>query len=230
MYSYSYGMEEDILEFMEEFGYAFLGVLLIIALVALVIGVLLYVFQSVGLYSIAKRRGIRNPWLAWLPIGDYWIAGSIADQYQYVVKGQVRNKRKILLILSIAGIVLTVIMNIIRSAVTIAMLESQMEGSIAVSSTFSVVTALLNCGLNIALIVFWYMTLYDIYSSTNPDNNVLFLVLSIFFRITVPFFLFFNRKKDTGMPPRRTIPQTYAYHQPAYEQPQEPWNEPPEML
>ena len=27
----------------------------------------------------------------------------------------------------------------------------------------------------------------------------MFLVLSIFFRITEPFFLFFNREKDTGM-------------------------------
>ena len=35
---------------------------------------------------------------------------------------------------------------------------------------------------------------------------LLFLVLSIVFSVTEPFFLFFNRNKDGGMPPRRPDP------------------------
>ncbi len=53
-----------------------------------------YVLQALSLYSIAKRRGIGKPWLSWIPVANTWILGSISDQYQYVVKGKVRNKRK----------------------------------------------------------------------------------------------------------------------------------------
>ena len=45
---------------------------------------------------------------------------------------------------------------------------------------------------------------------------MLYLVLSILFSPTEPFFLFFNRDKDQGMPPRKRQP---VYEQPVYEQP-----------
>ena len=80
-------------------------------------------------------------------------------------------------------------------------------------------------GLAIAVIVVRYIAMYDLYTSCNPQNNVLFLVLSIFFSVTEPFFVFFNRKKDGGMPPRRQQPQ-YIPPQPAYEPPQDNWTEP----
>jgi hypothetical protein len=42
--------------------------------------------------------------------------------------------------------------------------------------------------------------------------------------VTEPFFIFFNRKKDGGMPPRRAQAQPqYIPPQPSYEPPQEPW-------
>lgn len=40
-----------------------------------------YVLTSLSLYTIAKRRQINNPWMAWLPIANTWIVGSIADDY-----------------------------------------------------------------------------------------------------------------------------------------------------
>ena len=45
-----------------------------------------YVFQSLSLYAIARRRGIAHPGLAWVPVAYSWILGSISDQYQYVVR------------------------------------------------------------------------------------------------------------------------------------------------
>ena len=50
----------------------------------------------------------------------------------------------------------------------------------------------------------------------HPANAVLYLVLSILFSPTEPFFLFFNREKDLGMPPRK--------QEPVYTPPQETWN------
>ena len=106
--SYGYNDFEAILEssdfgwFMEEYGLMILGILGIILLTALLFGLLTYILSSVGLYTIAKRRGIENPWMAWIPMANYWTMGCISDQYQYVVNGKVRNKRKTLLILAVA--------------------------------------------------------------------------------------------------------------------------------
>lgn len=61
-----------------------------------------YVFQSLSLYAIARRRGIAHPGLAGCG-GLFWILGSISDQYQYVVQGKIRNYRKILLALAVVS-------------------------------------------------------------------------------------------------------------------------------
>ena len=52
--------------------------------------------------------------------------------------------------------------------------------------------------------VFFYISLYHVYKSCNPDTCVVFLILSIVFSVTVPFFLVADRNLDLGMPPRRT--------------------------
>ena len=74
------------------------------------LGLLVYILQAWALYTIAQRRGINKPWLAWIPVVNVWILGSISDQYQYVVKKQVKNKRKVLLGLNIAMAVLVTIL------------------------------------------------------------------------------------------------------------------------
>ena len=74
-------------------------------------------------------------------------------------------------------------------------------------------------GVAIASAVLSYMALYDIYTSCDPANNTVYLVLSILFGFTQAIFLFLCRNRDDGMPPRRdTQPQ---YRQPA----QEPWEQ-----
>ena len=60
-------------------------------------------FASIGLTTIANRRGLRNGWLSWLPVGYDWTIGNIADQYRYLARGEVRSRRKALLALSIVS-------------------------------------------------------------------------------------------------------------------------------
>jgi len=74
--------------------------------------------------------------------------------------------------------------------------------------------------LSIASAVIRYMALYDVYTSMDPSNNVLFLVLSIFFGVTEPFFLFFNRNRDDGMPPRKDA----APEEPPVQTETDPWD------
>lgn len=222
--------DESKLNYLMEFGLAIVGVLLLVILIAMVLGIVCYVLQSAGLYSIASRRGIHNPWLAWIPIAQYWIFGCVSDQYQYVVKGKITNRRKILLGLGIAQVVL----NAVNGALNNAMLYSFGNGRFPmVSSTpFAVlIFSGINAILSVTMMVFFCICLYDLYSSCCPENNVLFLVLGIIFSITTPFFIFCNRKKERGMPPRVQQPvyqapayQPPVYQPPVYEQPEDPWN------
>jgi len=188
------------------------------------LGIAAYVLRALGLYTIAKRRGINHPWMSWVPVLDLWVLGCISDQYQYVVKGKDKNKRKWLLGLNIAMAVIYVVF-FVFCGVAVAGAISGVTGSMGeeklVAALMGPVMSMLVCliplaVIAIAVLVIRYIAMYDLYTSCSPQNNVLFLVLSIFFRVTEPFFLFFIRNKDEGMPPRRQQPQ-YIPPQPEYE-------------
>ena len=172
-----------------------------------------YILTSLALYAIASRRGLRKSWLAWIPVINCWLLGSISDQYQYVVKGENKSKRKWLLALSLLKAVLTLTVVILVAVVaTSAIFRGPgfgMRQSITgpIMGILGVVMPL--AAAHVAYLVIRFMALYDVYRSLDPSNSVLYLVLSILFRVTEPFFLFFNREKDLGMPPRK---------QPVYEQ------------
>ena len=221
-YSYAYDMEQFV-----DIG---LLPMLISGVPSFLINVAAYVLTALAIYSVANRRGLKNPWLAWIPVANVWLLGSISDQYRYVVKGENRSKRKILLILQIlaavGGIVIFCLgIGVAVSAVSGAIRnvsEEQLLGQIMGPVIGMLGVCVPMAGISIAYMVVRFMALYDIYNSLDPRNSVVFLVLSILFPVTEPFFLFFNRNKDGGMPPRKQQP---VYHDPVYELPkEEPWN------
>ena len=53
------------------------GVFLTVLGIVSALGLLLYVLQAWSVYTIARRRGIRKPWLAWIPVAGVWTVGSI---------------------------------------------------------------------------------------------------------------------------------------------------------
>lgn len=211
----------------DSMGYEFaLGFYIIYFLVMLAISVGAYVLQSLGTYTIAKRRGIKHPWLSWIPVGSSWILGCISDQYRYVAKGQVKNKRKSLLVLDLLVVVLFVLIYVLLGALLVQVItyddtmfavDHALEMSMLGTFMGLVGVFLIMSGLAIALSVIQYMALYDLYTSCDPMNNVLYLILSIFFSITMPIFVFVCRNKDGGMPPRKPQPAV------------EPWENDPEQ-
>lgn len=172
-----------------------------------------YVFSSLALYTIAKRRQIAYPWLSWIPVANVWILGSIADQYRYVARGEIRNKRKVLLTLQIISAVLVFLMivfaiSMVVGAITGAVAgrpESAIMQRVVVSASGLLVLLVPLLGVSVATTIIRYMALYDLYSSCDPDNKVIYLVIGILIGITEPIFLFLCRNKDLGMPPRREL-------------------------
>ena len=187
-----------------------------------VLQILCYVFTSLALYTIAKRRGIRNYGLAWVPVANLWILGSISDQYKYVTAGKVQGRRKLLLGLGIVNalssvLAVSVAVAVVMNALTASSIENWLIGLAWALGA----VALLILLVDIIFIVLYFISLYNVYASCMPGNATLFLVLSIFFSVTTPFFLFACREKDDGMPPRyASAPE----QNPTYTEPKEPWD------
>lgn len=168
---------------------------------AAAICVLTYVFQGIGLFTIARRRKISNYGLAWVPVGNMWIMGSIADNFSVKTSGWDKKLRHWILWLFIGAYVFCGIgyvfilftgfyteMHYIYSAGLIGLII----GGIAM--------LLIGAGALVAALVLEYISLYRVYKSCKPENAVIFIILSILFNITIPFFLFAMRNSDEGIP------------------------------
>ena len=226
---YDYGFEYAFPDGMEAMGGGAVvgagiitGILLIIWLLAMAFSLVSYVLSAVGMYRIAKRRGIHHAWLAWIPVGSSWLLGSISDHYQYVVKQKVTKRRKILLILSLACMIMGGIFGAGVGVLAAAEIMGGMSAESVLSVALMVIGYLGIMGLSLAVTVICYIAYYDLFRSCKPGNAVLFLVLSIIFNVTLPFFVFFISNSDEGMPARRPQqPPQQICEEPEYSEPVE---------
>ena len=183
------GMDEEILATVMAILLGVLGVVLLFAFV-------FWILSSLSLQAIARRRGIRNAWLAWIPVGNEWILGSIADQYQHLIQGKITARRKLLVWLNV-GYAMLIIANGLVQGLTEA--AAHTEEQLMLWSLASMLISVARLAVSITALVFCHMSNYDLYRSCNPKNAVTFLVLGIIFPITQPFFYLSCRKKDLGM-------------------------------
>ena len=190
-------------------------------LVFSLISLVMYVLQSLGMYPIAKRRGINNPWLAWIPLGSMWILGSIADDYQLKANNAIKSRRKTLLILPIVLLVLVFVM---YAPLVGMMVESVIDGNapdmedLVGSLAATGLIALVVMVITIVLTVFQYICMYELFASCDPSNKTVYLVLSIVVSGVAPILMFICRNKDDGLYPAPK-PAPYGYIPPQYQQP-----------
>lgn len=178
---------------------------------------LIFALRAVGLYTIAKRRGVKSPWMAWVPVADQYLLGNISDQYWYVTKGQIKKKRRLLPVLNIGKCVLCILSGVLAliSMVGVFVGAASNAGALEAFLTFilpGIASVLLGLSAMVAAIawaIFRSWVLYDLYLSCDPNNAVLYLVLSIigglmgsfFFILNLvePILILINQKKDGGM-------------------------------
>lgn len=203
-YGYHYGAGDE----------ALIGLIAgLMGIPAFVIQIAAYVLSSLALYTIAKRRGLNHPWLSWIPVANVWILGSIADQYRYVARGEIKSKRKVLLTLRIISAVLSAVMVVLCIGAVAGAVSGAVMGkaeNVILQNLLGSLVGMLGLVVPILAVaigtaVIRYMALYDLYSSCDPGNKTVFLVIGILFGITEPVFLFLCRNKDLGMPPRRAF-------------------------
>ena len=171
--------------------------------------VIAYILGSKGLYAIAARRGIKNPWMAWIPVVSNWILGSVSDQYQQRKYGADPKLRKKLLILSIitqSG--MTTVPVISNFSITLNFgdlggvsepLPESLQIVMLVLLGLVMILAMAALVLSIIQTVYQYKAYYGLYASCKPKMAVAFLLLSILTPVG-PFLVYACRNDDEGMP------------------------------
>ncbi len=177
----------------------FVGIYLTILGVVLVCCLVGWIIRSMSLHSIAKRRGIRHAWLAWIPVGSRWILGSVADQYQHLVQGKVTSRRKIMLILGAVSMVLYTVVYGFSFMQVFASLGVLPVEQVETAVLAGAIPSMLGTVVGIVTLVFYHICNYDLYRSCRPNGATAFLVLGIIFPVCEPFFYLACRKKDLGM-------------------------------
>lgn len=176
-----------------------MDLLLVLAVAAAVLAALMHIFRSAAMFCIARRRQIGLAWAAWVPFGNVWMLGSISDQYQYVRKGKVTNRRTALLV----------------TVWVVSLLGwfpwPEIAESGAVGELLAVAAGVVGVAGSLLAAVLWYLCLYDYFRSCNPDLAPLALTVSVLLPVAEPFLMFAYRKQEGGMPPRRE-----ASHQPVF--------------
>ena len=203
------GMNEDSMVQM------FMAVYWVMLLIALALLVVVYVLQARGLYTIARERGIKKPWLAWVPLGDCWILGSISDRHRLMNFDQLRNRRTLLTVLYGAGLAAGIVQCVLGFRAIFSMLtdienlslmdEDALEIMIEEAISLGTLGDFAVSVVNIVGLVFYYICLHDLYASCCPYLKTVYLVLSIFVPVTIPFFIFACRKYGQGMKPEENL-------------------------
>ena len=69
------GLPEEVVSFFFTF---FIGAIAVSA----VIGIAIYLLESISVYKMAKSAEIKNPWLAFVPVANDWVFGTLAEKYK----------------------------------------------------------------------------------------------------------------------------------------------------
>lgn len=80
MYSISKKIKEMIVLYNDTGTYALLAFLGAFLFIFVIIAIVMYVLLSLGLYKLAQNAGIENPWLAWIPIANFYILGKLVKK------------------------------------------------------------------------------------------------------------------------------------------------------
>ena len=187
-------------------------VVLLLSAISSLLSVGIYVVTSLSLHAMAKGRFVEKAWLAWIPVGNLWILGSIADHYQLCARGRVKSRRKVLMGIYIVMAAILVGMIVVcfqmvkdlRGVVDLysGRVIGDWWGAIGNELIWLAVLYLLVICAAIVQLVFAYICYYDLFRSCDPKNAVIYLVLSIVFPVILPVFLFACRHKQLGLTPQ----------------------------
>lgn len=154
----------------------------------------MYIFQSLGLYAIAKRRGMQYPGLAWVPVVQMYIQGGITDDYNQRFENKKTHYKHILLWLGAGYSVMYIIYLANYMQLITSIFTGYNSGDFRILFSLLAVSLLFSA-VGITYLVFKFIALHKLYKSCTK-NYVVLLVLSIIFNVVEPFAIFAIRNND----------------------------------
>lgn len=177
-------------------------------LVSGILGLLLYIFNGIGLMKMSNSLGLKNGWISFIPVANIYALGRVAQNY---VKKDGRKSAKLgaalltlYIIMFVVSIVFFVFLGIALVSVFQYASSAVLDNSTMNIEMFSsfipvIVFYFVFMAVAIAYIVVYYVALYKIFDMFS-NHGVLFVVLSIFFTSLAPIFIFAIRNSA----PKRT--------------------------
>lgn len=183
--------------------------------ISLLIGLALYLLESIGVYKMAKSAEIKNPWLSFVPVGRNWVFGTLAEKYKK--KNGTKSARfgiilpvleGIVLIEAIALTIFTVISikEITGYALDAVNTSTEMAPEQFMSLIPVIILYFALMAVAIAYAVVFFIALWRVYSSFDKSNATLYIVLSVIFTISVPIILFIIRNRKPEFDPHNNVP------------------------
>lgn len=202
------GLPEEAVSFFFTF---FIGAIAVSA----VIGIAIYLLESISVYKMAKSAEIKNPWLAFIPVANDWVFGTLAEKYKK--KNGTKSARfgiilpvleGIVLIEAIALTIFTVISikEITGYALDAVNTSSEMAPEQFMSLIPVIILYFALMAVAIAYAVVFFIALWRVYSSFDKSNATLYIVLSVVFTISVPIILFIIRNHKPEFDPHNNMP------------------------
>lgn len=151
----------------------FLSVFLLILGVSLILALVTYIFNAIGLYTMAKKRNFDHPWLAFIPTANNYILGGLINDQVSVGSFHIPYAKIFLTLLSFGSALIIAIFGMIPY----------------LGSVLTVLIAL-------ALAFYYYAGLFQLFSLYDDKHRIAFLVLSIFFPFLKGIFIFVIRNKE----------------------------------
>lgn len=202
------GLPEEAVSFFFTF---FIGAIAVSA----VIGIAIYLLESISVYKMAKSAEIKNPWLAFIPVANDWVFGTLAEKYKK--KNGTKSARFGIILPVLEGIVLietialTIFTVISVKEITGYALDAVNTSTEMVPEQFMslipvIILYFALMAVAIAYAVVFFIALWRVYYSFDKSNATLYIVLSIIFTISVPIILFIIRNRKPEFDPHNNMP------------------------
>ena len=202
------GLPEEAVSFFFTF---FIGAIAVSA----VIGIAIYLLESISVYKMAKSAEIKNPWLAFIPVANDWVFGTLAEKYKK--KNGTKSARFGIILPVLEGIVLieTIALTIftvisVKEITGYALDAVNTSAEMAPEQFMSLIPVIILyfalMAVAIAYAVVFFIALWRVYYSFDKSNATLYIVLSIIFTISVPIILFIIRNRKPEFDPHNNTP------------------------
>lgn len=178
IYNYQYYLDEalpygnqysDVWPFFS----VFLSIFIAILAISVIIGLITYIFNAIGLYTMAKNRQINNPWLAFVPIANNYILGSLINDTVSIGSWHIPYAKIFLSLLSFGSAIVAAFLGMIPY-----------------------LGILFGFLLSLSVSVYYYAALFRLFALYDEKHKVVFLVLSILLPFLSPIFIFAIRHKQ----------------------------------